>query len=244
MAAFFTSHVGTGSRSQCFGGTFLSNAMISSVVTAWKADKLDVARDSTSATGALAVARTHSPWLWSGWQIYPQTTTRWRWLVVASTVHSLATTTLECRVYSLWLSWSRTGLEHHSLMCKLLAPGREWLICRWILLRWRVLIFSKWHSALYQRADEETARMLDTLSEAWSSTCLVVKCEQFVYVRWRMLDQRWSCDVLNKLFGVFKYASSIWCDEPIQCVGKLLDWLLQWWLSVRTLFDQRRLTVL
>jgi len=32
--------------------------MISSVVTAWKANKLDVARSSTSATGALAVEST------------------------------------------------------------------------------------------------------------------------------------------------------------------------------------------
>jgi len=43
MVPFFTSLIGTGSRLQCFDGTFLSIAMISSVVTAVKADKLDVA---------------------------------------------------------------------------------------------------------------------------------------------------------------------------------------------------------
>ena len=56
IAAFFTNHVGIGSRSQCFGGTFFSSATISLVVTTGKSDKLAVAQGSISGTGALAVA--------------------------------------------------------------------------------------------------------------------------------------------------------------------------------------------
>jgi len=82
--------------------------MISSVVTAWKTDELDVARGSTSATGELAVAA-RMPCIHLGCEVVGEFIRRrrlgddgWWRLVVASTMAStLATTTLEYRVCSL-----------------------------------------------------------------------------------------------------------------------------------------------
>src|SRR5258706_969176 len=55
-AAFLTSQVGTGSRSQCFGGAFLTIANISSTVTGVKSLSSGDARDWMFGAGALAVA--------------------------------------------------------------------------------------------------------------------------------------------------------------------------------------------
>lgn len=65
------------------------------------------------------LSKSHSLWLWSAWQNYPQTRIHWRRLVAASKVHSLATTMFECRVCSMWLlpvqwDWKR---ECNTFLC-------------------------------------------------------------------------------------------------------------------------------
>jgi len=176
--AFFTNHVGTGSRSQCFGGTFLSIAMISSVVTAWKADKLDVARTSTSATGAFAVAARIPftlavKWLTNSSAVDDSVTTVGCGFNSAFTCdHNARVSCLFSVKNSVQYDWKRDW--NTILWCancwRQAESDSSVVVCRWILSWWRVLIFCNWHSALYQWADEETAQMLVTLSGACSST--------------------------------------------------------------------------
>jgi len=117
-------------------------------------------------------------------------------------------------------------------------------VCRWILSRWRVLIFSKRHSALYQRADEETARMLNTLSGACS-----LRADRSILP----YSANSSCSFTSDGGCWTREVSSMsWInssalkvrDGPVRCAGELLDWPRQWWLSGWTLVDRRRLTML
>jgi len=132
-AVFFTNHVGTGSRSQCFGGTFLSNAMFSCVVTAWNADKLDVAWSSTSATVARCGGT--NP-IHLGCEVVGEFIRRrrlgddgWWWLQQCIHLRPLRSIVMSVLCDCLGPVRLETGFEHYSLMCKLLAPGREQLIC-------------------------------------------------------------------------------------------------------------------
>jgi len=111
-AVLFTNHVETGSRSQNFGGIFLSNAIISSVVTAGT----NPIHRGCEVFGKLIRRRRLSEdgswWLQQCIHLRPQCSN-----VLFILCDGLDPVRLE------------TELEYHSLMCKLLAPGRERLFC-------------------------------------------------------------------------------------------------------------------
>jgi len=110
---------GTGSRSQCFSGTFLSNAMMSSVVTAWKADKLDVAWSLTSACNWCARCSGTNP-IHLGCDVVGEFIRRQRFGDDGcGGFNSAFTCDHNARVCSLWWSRSKNSL---------LAPGRDRLI--------------------------------------------------------------------------------------------------------------------